>query len=256
MTATPLRLRRLIDRKSGRALFLSFTAALEVGVVPGLEDLPGMIAGLAADGQLTGAIVHAGVAESVFERSPGLPCGVIVDLFGGTWLTSRAAHHRQITTLEHAVRVGADGVMATISLGSKDEAYHLQRCGQIARECAAWGMPLLAWINLHETDASRQFSATLAGHGARIAYELGADLVVVNYTASADAFHEAIRGIAIPVLIGGGPHMETDAAMLESISQALRAGASGVALPATLFWQNGPTLSWKKLGELIGTTAK
>lgn len=254
MDEYPLRLRRVVDPKSGRATLLSFTAALEIGVVPGLTDLPSMIDALSARGHLTGAIVHAGVLPDLLGRCRTLRCGTIVDLFGGTWLSGRPDRHEQICSLEHAVRVGADAVLATISLGSADESHQLRLCGQITRDCIAWGLPLIVRIDTTETDARRQFSATLAGHGARLAYELGADMAIVNFASSDEAFAEAQRGIDIPVLIGGGPNMATDDGLLDSITQALHAGAKGVALSATVFWQDGPTETWEKLAGLIGTS--
>jgi len=251
MNDYPLRLRRVVDPKSGRAIFLSFTAALEVGPVAAMTDLPAMVGALATGGHLTGAIVHAGILSSLFECCPMLNCGTIVDLFGGTWLSSRPDRREQICTLEHAVRVGADAVLATVALGSADESHHLRLGGQIARDCAAWGLPLIVRIDTLETDARRQFSATLAGHGARLAYELGADMVVVNYAASGEAFAEALRGIDIPVLIGGGPRMARDEDLLESITQAMGVGARGVSLGAALFWQDGPTATWEKLANIV-----
>ena len=251
MDEYPLRLRRVLDPASGRAVLLSFTAALEVGAVPGLTDLPEMVAAFAARGPLTGVVVHAGVLPNLLERCPAARCGMIVDVFGGTWLSSRPDRREQICSLEHAVRAGADAVLATIGLGGAEESHHLRLCGQIARDCAAWGLPLIVRIDTTETDARRQFSATLAGHGARLAYELGADMVAVNFAASGELFAEALRGVDIPVLIGGGPHMETDEGLLDSINRALRAGASGVALGASVFWQDGPTAAWEQLASVM-----
>jgi fructose-bisphosphate aldolase/2-amino-3,7-dideoxy-D-threo-hept-6-ulosonate synthase len=248
---SPLRLRRLTDPKTGRALLLSFTAGLELGMAPGLGDLPGVVGALAATGHVRGVILHAGALRSLFTRVPDLPCGTVVDLFGGTWMTPQPERREQVCGLEHAVRVGADAVQATVSIGSADEARQLRLCGQIARDCAAWGMPLLVRIDTMQTDARRQYSATLAGHGARMAYELGADLVVVNYSDSSEAFAEALRGVAIPVLIGGGPRVETDEALLQSVQQAVRAGAQGVALSGPLFWQNGPTSTLARLADIL-----
>ncbi len=250
MTAPPLRLRRILDPASGHAVLLSFTAGMELGAVPGLADLPGTVAALAATGHVTGAIVHAGVVPSLFARSPGLACGTVVDLFGGTWMTDRPSLD-QVCSLEHAVHVGADAVLATVSLGSPGEAHQLRLCGQIARDCAAWGMPFVIRIDTLQTDARRQYSATLSGYGARMAYELGADLVIVNATDAPALFAEALRGVAIPVLIGGGPRMETDEALLDTVAQAIAAGTRGVALSAPLFWENGPTPTLEKLAALV-----
>lgn len=247
----PLRLRRILNPKTGRGLLLSFTAGLELGVVPGLAELPETVAAFAKTGLLTAAVVHAGVPPSLFARLPDLPCGIVVDLFGGTWMTTRPERREQICTLEHAVRVGADAVLATVGLGSADESRHLRVCGQVVRDAGSWGLPVVIRVDTTQTDARRQYSATISGHGARLGYELGADVVVVNYADSGPAFAEALRGVPIPVLVGGGPRMESDEALLDSVAGAMRHGASGVALGAPLFWHDGPAPTLTRLADLV-----
>jgi DhnA family fructose-bisphosphate aldolase class Ia len=252
MNALPLRMRRLLDVKSERALFLSFTAGMEMGVGPGMSDLPAMVGALSAGRQITGAIVRAGVVPSLCARFPDLPCGIIVDLLGGTWLTPQMDYPTQLCSLEYAVRAGADAVLAAVSVGGPDESSRIRLCGQIARECAAWGMPFIVRIDTLALNPQRQYSAVTAGQGARMAYELGADLVVVNYSGLRETFAESLRGIDIPVLIGGAPQMDTDAALLESVSAALDCGARGVALGAGMFWQDEqPTATFSRLVEEV-----
>jgi DhnA family fructose-bisphosphate aldolase class Ia len=224
---------------------------MEVGVIAGMEDLVGTIGRLAESGYPTAVVVHAGVEESLFGRCPNLPCGTIVDLFGGTWMTTEPQRREQICSLEHAVRVGADAVLMTVALGSADEASQLRLCGQMARECTAWGMPLVVRIDTTETDARRQFSSTMSGHGARLAFELGADVVVVNYSGDPRTFGEALQGVEIPVLFGGSPDLATDEAMLNSIQQSMAAGAAGVALSASMFWNDGPTHVLEQVAEVV-----
>ena len=252
MNGSPLRLRRIIDARTSRALLLSFTAGMEVGVSPGSADLPSMIGALAVRGQLTGAIVRAGVLPSLFARFPNLPCGIVVDLLGGTWLTPEMERPTQICTLEYAFRAGADAVLASVSLGGPDESSRLRLCGQIARDCAAWGLPLVIRIDTIALGSQRQYSGVVSGQGARMAYELGADLVVVNYSGSRETFAEALQGIDIPVLVGGGPRLETDEALLASAASALESGAQGVALSGPMFWQDGgPTATLNRLSNLV-----
>lgn len=251
MNELPLRLRRITDPETGRAVLLSFTAGMEIGVVPGMGDLAETVSALARTGYLTAAIVHAGVLASIFKRNPHLPCGTVVDLFGGTWMTTHPDRREQICTLEHAVRVGADAVLVTLGMGSSDESRQLRLCGQIAHDCKQWGIPLVVRIDTTETDAKRQFSATLSGQGARLAYEVGADLVAVNYSGSPDAFAAALQGIDIPVLVSGAPNLATDKALLESIGQAVAAGARGVALSGLMFWDNGPTPLLGEVADVV-----
>ena len=80
-------------------------------------------------------------------------------------------------------------------------------------------------------------------------------MVVVNFSSSDEAFAEAQRGIDIPVLIGGGPNMATDEDLLDSVIRALDAGALGVALSASMFWQDGPTETWEKLADIMVTSS-
>ena len=251
MISAPLRIRRIVDSDTGKACLLSFTTGFQVGRVAGMEDLPAMVGGLASSGHLTGAVVHAGVVDSLLARFPELPCGVIVDLFGGTWLKADLGAE-QICSLEHAVRVGADAVLTTVNLGAKDESRSLRLSGIVARQCAAWGMPLIVTIDTFQAAPSRQYSATLSGHGARLAFELGADLVVVNYPGAAEPFADAVRGVDIPILIGGAPSMETDEALLNSVDEAISAGASGVCIAGSIFWNDGPTETLGELARIIG----
>ncbi len=252
MNASPLRLRRIVNLKSNRALLLSFTAGLEVGLIPDLADLPGLIGKLAQARYLSAAIVHVGVLPTLFSRFPALPCGIIVDLLGGTWLTPQMEHPTQICSLEQAVRAGADAVLASVSLGGPDESSRMRLCGQVARECAAWGMPLVMRIDTLAASAQKRYSAVLSGQGARMAYELGADLVIVNYSGTPATFTEALHGIDIPVLVGGGPHMETDEGLFESVTQAVQCGARGFALGAPMFWHDGqPSATLVRLASAI-----
>jgi DhnA family fructose-bisphosphate aldolase class Ia len=252
MNAFPLRLRRILDARTGRALMLSFTSGMEVGVSPGWADLPGMIGALAATRQMTAAVVRAGVLPSVFERFGHLPCGVVVDLLGGTWLNPQPNLPAQICSLEQAVRAGADAVLASISLGGPDESARLRLCGQLARECAAWGMPLILRMDTLALPGQRQYSAVLSGQGARLAYELGADVAVVPGCDSGIAFAEALRGIDVPVLVGGGPRLDTDDELLKSMDVAMSYGAHGVALSASMFCRAGqPSATLAALADVV-----
>ena len=68
-------------------------------------------------------------------------------------------------------------------------------------------------------------------HAARIAAELGADLVKVTYTGSAATFRKVVEGCPIPVLIAGGEKAKSDRSILGNVRGALEAGAAPHLLP-------------------------
>ena len=55
----------------------------------------------------------------------------------------------------------------------------------------------------------------------------------------------------IPVLIGGGPRMESDDALVASVADAMRHGAAGVALAAPLFWHEGPSAALTRVANVV-----
>ena len=47
-------------------------------------------------------------------------------------------------------------------------------------------------------------------HAARIGAELGADIIKTNYTGSPETFKEVVDGCPVPVIIAGGPKVESE----------------------------------------------
>ncbi|HJJ50846.1 MAG TPA: fructose-bisphosphate aldolase, partial [Methanocorpusculum sp.] len=70
---------------------------------------------------------------------------------------------------------------------------------------------------------------------ARVAAELGADIVKTSYTGDIDTFHEVVRGAQIPVVIAGGPKMGSDMEMLQMVRDSLDGGGKGVSIGRNIF---------------------
>ena len=68
----------------------------------------------------------------------------------------------------------------------------------------------------------------------RIAAELGARFVKTYYC---DGFGRVVEGCPVPVLIAGGPRMETELDALQTAYDALQEGAVGVVRGRNI-WQN------------------
>ena len=49
-----------------------------------------------------------------------------------------------------------------------------------------------------------EYDPKKVAHAARVAEELGADIVKVNYTGSIESFARVVSGVKIPVVIAGG----------------------------------------------------
>jgi fructose-bisphosphate aldolase/2-amino-3,7-dideoxy-D-threo-hept-6-ulosonate synthase len=108
-----------------------------------------------------------------------------------------------ICTVEEGIQLGADGVSIHINLGSDNESRMLSDFGIIGKKCADWGMPLLAMMYTRGKNLSND-TARSTRIAARVASELGADIVKVNFTGDVDSFRSVVEGCSIPVVVAGG----------------------------------------------------
>jgi DhnA family fructose-bisphosphate aldolase class Ia len=65
---------------------------------------------------------------------------------------------------------------------------------------------------------------------ARVASETGADFIKTFYTGDKKSFKVVLDNCSVPVLILGGPKIDTDRAILELVHDAMDAGAAGITM--------------------------
>jgi len=64
--------------------------------------------------------------------------------------------------------------------------------------------------------------------------------VKTNYTGDPDTFREVVKGCPVPVVIAGGPKMDTDLDVLKMISDSFEAGGMGVSIGRNIFQHPDP----------------
>jgi DhnA family fructose-bisphosphate aldolase class Ia len=96
-------------------------------------------------------------------------------------------------TVEDAVRLGADAVGYTLYLGSPAQDRDFIQLGQVRKECDHYAMPLIVWSyprgSAVEATGGRD-SIYAVNYAARVANELGADIVKLNVPKFWDARNE------------------------------------------------------------------
>ncbi len=107
--------------------------------------------------------------------------------------------------------------------------------GEIACKCNEWGMPLLVMIYPRGKDIPDAYNVDMLKKCARTATELGADIIKTNYTGDIDSFKEVVRGAQAPVIIAGGPKMDSDEKLLQMVKDSMDAGGKGVSIGRNVF---------------------
>jgi len=228
-----IRLNRLFAR-DGKTVI----AALDHGIA-GIAPLEG----LQRPDSLIPAITEAGVDAIIVTPGlargfPGLfgKAGLIVRVdCGPTAHTGEWCETRPALTVEDAVRLGADAVIAMGIVGAKGEADSLQALAALSGECDRWGMALVAEM-LPGGFAAKGISPAQLISAARVGADLGADLIKVGYSGSIDSFREVTGTCYRPVVVLGGSKQRPDE-LVAMARDAVKAGARGVAVGRNI-WQS------------------
>jgi fructose-bisphosphate aldolase/2-amino-3,7-dideoxy-D-threo-hept-6-ulosonate synthase len=219
------------------------------GPIRGLETLPAMV-NKVAEGGANAVLGHMGLPKHG-HRGYGKDIGLILHLSASTSLGPDPNHKVLVTTVEEAIKVGADAVSIHVNVGADDEAKMLQDMGYVAKKCDEWGMPLLAMMYPRGPKVDSEHHVEYVKHAARVGAELGADIVKTNYTGDPDSFKEVINGCPVPVVIAGGPQTETEEQLLQMISDSLEAGGKGVAIGRNVFQSENPVATVGKIHRIV-----
>ena len=223
---------------------------------------------LAAEAGYSALACQIGMAEKYYPDYAG-QVPLILKVNGKTDVpSSDDAFSTTNSSVEDAVRLGADAVGYTLYVGSPRQDQDLLQLRQVRQDCDRYGMPLVIWAYPRGAalDAKGGQSTFYAiDYAARMAMEMGADVVKLNmpkidpekdkltpapYNEMEVSREEAIRqcvesaGRALVVLSGGSKI--DDEKVLEQTRFVMQAGGSGVIYGRNV-WQR----EWTEALEII-----
>jgi len=137
------------------------------------------------------------------HRRSGRDIGLILHLSASTSIGPDPNEKVLVNTVTNALKMGADAVSIHVNIGADSEARMLADLGRIAVECMEWGMPLLAMMYPRGKKIENEYQVDYVSLAARVAAELGADIVKTVYTGDPDSFREVTRGCPAPVVVAG-----------------------------------------------------
>ena len=249
MVGKNIRLERLINRNTGKTVIIPMDHGVTVGPIAGLANMREAVSKVVAGGA-NAVLMHKGVPRFC-HRGQGKDVGLIIHLSGGTSMSPDPNAKELVCTIEEAIKTGADGVSVHINLGADTDKEMLRQLGYIGGRCYEWQMPLLAMMYTRGPKIKNEYDVANVKHAARVAAELGADIVKVVYTGSPESFAEVIEGCPLPVVIAGGEKMESDEDIFNMVEGALKAGAAGVSVGRNAFQHENPTKMVKALSKMV-----
>jgi len=222
------RLARIIRPTTGRTVMLAVDHGYFLGPTRKLEIPRKTIEPLLpyADAvMLTRGILRTSV-------DPGTATPIVLRVSGGASVLKEDLSDEAITTsMAEAVRLNASAVALSIFVGAPHEHESLVNLGRLVDQGEEVGMPVLAVTAVGKELEKRD--ARYLSLACRIAAEFGAHFVKTYYC---EDFEKVVESCPVPLVVAGGPKLETDLDALELTYHAVQAGAVGVDMGRNI-WQ-------------------
>ena len=244
-----IRTERIIDRRTGNAVIVPMDHGISIGPIDGIVDMKRTVNAV-SEGGATAVLMQKGLIP-YGHRTEGHDVGLILHLSASTNIGSTSNSKVLVATVEEAIKLGADAVSIHVNLGAESEPQMLSDMGKISRECSEWGMPLLIMAYARGPAVKDQFDPDTVAHCARVAMEMGADLIKVSYTGDVDSFRNVVKGALAPVLIAGGPKMSSDAEILNMVKDSMEAGGKGVSIGRNIFQHKNPKAMTEAISGIV-----
>lgn len=233
-----IRMGRLFNQKSGRMVLIPMDHGICVKPMKGMAEPKKVIRAL-VEGGAEATLLTPGIARYVQDEIAG-KIALFLRIDGtATSIGPDLSNDRLIYSVEGALRMGADAVATFGVIGVNREAELSEKIGKVHDECERLGMPMLTEMcppdiaeHQFKAKAGRQWpkDPEIVKFSARVAAELGADIVKGYYTGDAKTFKELISYCPVPYVVLGGPVSADPEIFLSFIKDAIDCGAAGVSV--------------------------
>jgi putative autoinducer-2 (AI-2) aldolase len=189
--------------------------------------------------------VTRGVVRSAINPENTKP--IILRVSGGTSVIGKDLSNEGLTTsLEEAIRLNVSAIGISVFVGSEYERESLLNLSKLVDEGEKYGIPVMAVTAVGKELEKR--GARYLALSSRIAAELGARIVKTYWC---EDFDKVVNGCPVPVVMAGGPKVDSDLEVLEFVHDGMQRGAIGVNLGRNIWQNDHPVAMIKALRAII-----
>jgi len=194
--------------------------------------------------------ITRGVLRSSVDPDNAKP--IILRVSGGASVVGKDLADEGITTsMEEAIRLNACAVGISVFVGSDYERQSLLNLSKLVDEGEKYGIPVMAVTAVGKELEKRE--ARYLALASRIAAELGARVVKTYYCE--DGFEKVVRGCPVPVVMAGGPMVDTELEVFEFVYDGMQKGAIGVNLGRNVWQSDYPVAVMKGIRAIVHENA-
>ena len=186
-----------------------------------------------------------GVLRTSIDPQQNIP--IVLRVSGGASVVGESLTNETITTsFRDAVRLNAAAVALSIFVGTQHEHQTLKNLGRLVNLGEDFGVPVLAVTAVGKELEKRD--ARYLGLACRIAAEIGAHFVKTYYC---EGFERVANGCPVPLVVAGGPKLETELDAFQLAYDAIAEGAVGVDMGRNIWQSDHPVAMIRAIREIV-----
>jgi putative autoinducer-2 (AI-2) aldolase len=148
--------------------------------------------------------------------------------------------------MTEALRLNACAIALSVFVGAPHEHESLVHLGDLVNEGESAGMPVMAITAVGKELEKRD--ARYLALACRVSAELGAHIVKTYYC---ENFSKVVEGCPVPLVVAGGPKLDSDRAALELARHAIDEGAHGIDMGRNIWQSDHPVAMLKALRSIV-----
>jgi class I fructose-bisphosphate aldolase len=207
---------------------------------------------------LTAGLARRASALFAYRDAPGLVVAMDIVMHLGPGGSGPSVAHGPGASVEEAMRLGADAVKTMLIMGGDnraDQDRNMSFLAETGERCRHWEIPMMIEPYLWGVDMPTDLRerAKVAADGARLAVELGADLLKIEYSGEPDIFRELVEACPVPVFMLGGPKRPTQREVLADVIFAAEVGVVGITMGRNIWQQPDPASMVRAVRVAVST---
>ena len=241
------RLSRMIKPETGRTVMLACDHGYFMGPTHRLENPRKTIEPLVRYADALS--VTRGVLRSSIDPKWDVP--ILLRVSGGTSVLQDDLSDEGLTvSMSDALRLNVSAVAMSIFVGTKHERQTLLNLAKLVDQGQEHGVPVMAITAVGKELEKRD--ARYLGLACRIAAEIGAHVIKTYYC---EDFKKVVEGCPVPLVVAGGPKLNTEVDAFQLASDAIGDGAVGVDMGRNIWQNDHPVAMIKAVRAIVHSNA-
>lgn len=227
----------------GKAVMLAIDHGYFLGPIHGLEKPGETVKHLLP--YTDSLYLTRGVLQSCIPEDCKTP--MVLRVSGGpTVVGADLANETIVTPIKEAIRHNVVGVGVSVFVGSNYETQTISNLANVVSEAHDYGLPVLGITAVAKELQKRE--ARFLALASRVCVEMGADIVKTYYC---ENFEKVTSTCPAPIVIAGGPKLDSIEDALTITYQAMQEGAIGVDMGRNIWQSEHPAAMIQAIHSIV-----